>query len=240
MNPKSDSTAQDAKKRAAGTKAVDLIESGMRVGLGTGSTARCVAEELAARLRDGRLADVACVPTSEQTRALAESLAIPLTTLEDYPTLDIAIDGADEIDPNLDLIKGAGGALLREKIVAAAARRFVVVADEGKRVQRLGERAAVPIEVVRFGWKTHLAPILRLGCRTELRTTPSGEPYLTDEENYILDTWFDHITQPRGLEQAIRSRPGIVEIGLFLGMADLAIVGTDSGAYTMSRPDPPA
>jgi ribose 5-phosphate isomerase A len=236
MDAESQPAAQDAKKRAAGTKAVDLIESGMRVGLGTGSTARYVAEELAARLRDGRLIDVACVPTSEQTRAHAESLEIPLTTLEDHPVLDIAIDGADEIGPNLDLIKGAGGALLREKIVAAAAKRFIVVADEAKRVQRLGERAAVPIEVVRFGWKTHVGPIQRLGCRTELRTKDSGEPYLTDEENYILDTWFDHIAQPAGLEEAIRSRPGIVEIGLFLGMASMAILGTETGTYTLTRP----
>jgi ribose 5-phosphate isomerase A len=232
--------AADAKKRAAGTKAVDLIESGMRIGLGTGSTARYVAEEIAARLRDGRLADVACVPTSEHTRSYAESLAVQLTTLEESAVLDIAIDGADEIDPHLDLIKGAGGALLREKIVASAARRFVVVADEAKRVQRLGERAAVPIEVVRFGWKTHLPAIQRLGGRAELRVTPSGDPFVTDEGNVILDTRFDRIEQPRELEQEIRGRPGVVEVGLFLAMATVAILGTDSGTYTLTRPNSPA
>jgi ribose 5-phosphate isomerase A len=229
--------ARDAQKRAAGTRAVDLIASGMRVGLGTGSTARCVAEEIAARLRDGRLSDVACVPTSERTRALAQSLAVPLTTLEDHPTLDIAIDGADEIDPSLDLIKGAGGALLREKIVAAAARHFVVVGDDSKRVQRLGEKAAVPVEVVRFGWKTHLPIIERLGGFAALRQSPAGDPFLTDEENYILDVRFEFAVDAREVNRSLRERPGVVETGFFLGMAGMAILGTDSGTLLLDRPD---
>jgi ribose 5-phosphate isomerase A len=227
---------KEARKRAAAARAVELLQSGMAVGLGTGSTARFVAEEIAARLRDGRLRDLACVPTSEATRSHAETLGIPLTTLDDHPTLDIAIDGADEIDPNLNLIKGAGGALLREKIVACAATRFIVVGDDSKRVNRLGELAALPIEVVRFGWKTHVPAIKALGGQVALRVTKSGAPFLTDEENYILDARFDRMGDPGTLQDAIRARAGVVETGLFLGIAAFAIVGTASGTEILTAP----
>jgi len=232
-----DQKARDAEKRAAGVRSVDFVRSGMAVGLGTGSTARFVAEELAARLQDGRLRDIVCVPTSSRTRDLAESLGIALTTLDERESLDIAIDGADEVDPDLNLIKGAGGALLHEKIVAAAARQFVVVADESKLVHRLGEHAGVPIEVVRFGWKPHLGRLEALGCRASLRTAPSGEPFLTDEGNFILDARFGDLSNPAEVDRTVKSWPGVVETGLFLNMADVVVVGRDGGTRMIGRPD---
>lgn len=227
---------KESRKRAAAVRAVGLIESGMAVGLGTGSTARFVAEEIAARLRAGSLRNIVCVPTSEQTRSLADALGIPLTSLDERMILDIAIDGADEVDSTLDLIKGAGGALLREKIVACAASRFVVVVDDSKLVRRLGERAAIPIEVIRFGWKTHVSAIEALGGHVTRRLTMSGEPFLTDEENYILDARFEDIRDPSALQDAIRDRAGVVETGLFLGMVSSVIVGTPAGTAILTRP----
>ncbi len=226
------------RKRAAAARAVDYVQAGMAVGLGTGSTARFVAEEIALRLADGRVRDIICIPTSEGTRAVAEALAIPLTTLEERTILDIAIDGADEVTPNLDLVKGAGGALLREKIVAASAALFVVVVDDSKLVNRLGEKASVPIEVVRFGWKTHLPAIRNLGGQPKLRVTPSGEPFITDEGHFILDARFNRIENPVTLESALRRRAGVVETGLFLGMAHIVAVGTADGVEIL-KPDWP-
>ena len=216
----------EARKQAAAMRAVDYVWSGMAVGLGTGSTARFVAEEIATRVRDGRLRDIVCIPTSERTRALAKELGIPFATLDGHPHLDLAIDGADEVAPNLDVIKGAGGALLREKIVAAAAARFIVVVDDSKLVSRLGEKAAVPIEVVRFGWQTHLSAIESLGGQPVLRTNADGQPFITDEGHFIVDARFDPMIDPYAVAEAIRRRPGVVETGLFLGMASIVVVGS--------------
>ncbi|HET7584571.1 MAG TPA: ribose-5-phosphate isomerase RpiA [Gemmatimonadaceae bacterium] len=217
--------AQRAKADAA-QRAAALVQSGMRLGLGTGSTASLVVERLGARLAAGELRDIAGVPTSSATRELAEKCGVPVGTLEEYPVLDLAIDGADEVDPAGDLIKGAGGALLWEKIVASSAARLVIVVDEGKLVPRLGVRYPVPVEVVPFGWRTHVEPLRKLGGESVLRRTANGEPYRTDSGHFILDVRFaDGIADARALEQAVRSRPGVVETGLFLGFHPEVIVG---------------
>jgi ribose 5-phosphate isomerase A len=230
-----DAGVQVSLKRAAAERAADYIGNGMAVGLGTGSTARYVAEEISARLRNGRLRDIACAPTSERTRALAETLGIQLTTLENNPVLDIAIDGADEVDPHLDMIKGAGGALLREKIVGQAARQYIIAVDESKLVTQLGKKTPIPIEVVKFGWRTQIPAIEALGGKPTLRVTDSGEPYVTDEGNVILDTTFDQAFDPAALLTAVRSRPGVAEVGLFLGMANLVVVGKRAGVEVLSK-----
>ncbi|HWO89823.1 MAG TPA: ribose-5-phosphate isomerase RpiA [Gemmatimonadales bacterium] len=227
---------QDELKRAAAARAVTLIQSGMVVGLGTGSTVRPLLELLGARLASRELEDVVGVPTSENTASICRALDIPLTTLEQQPHLDLAIDGADEIGPGLDLIKGLGGALLREKLVAVAAKRFVVIADESKRVRRLGTRAPVPVEVVPFGWSTHLDYLRRLGAEPALRRTSDGEPYRTDGGHFIVDCRFVRgIPDPRALARALARRTGVVEDGLFLGMAHLAIIAGTRGVRQLKR-----
>jgi ribose 5-phosphate isomerase A len=193
-------------------------------------------ELLGERLARGDLADVVAVPTSEDTATRCRALGIPLTTLDDNPRLALVIDGADEIGPGLDLIKGLGGALLREKIVALAAKRFVVIADDSKRVRRLGTRAPLPVEVVPFGWTTHTEFFERLGAEPRLRRGPDGEPYRTDGGNYIVDCRFPKgIREPRALARALARRPGIVEDGLFLGMAQTAFVASSKGVRQITR-----
>jgi len=224
-------TADDLKRMAA-EKAMDYVEPGMKVGLGTGSTARYFVELLGARVKAGL--DVLCVPTSEATRAQAAALGIPLTTLDDTPSLDLTVDGADEIDDELRLIKGGGGALLREKIVAAASSRMIVVADASKRVVMLGA-FPLPVEVVRFGARATLEMVQALaadvGCHGEIgvRRTPDGRPFITDNGNYIFDCAFSRIEEPELLDEALKVAPGVVENGLFLGLADMAIIGTHDG-----------
>jgi ribose 5-phosphate isomerase A len=226
----------DELKRAAAARAVTMIASGMRLGLGTGSTVRPLLELLAARLARDELEDVIAVPTSEDTAARCRSLGIPLATLDELPVLDLALDGADEVGPRLDLIKGLGGALLREKLVVRAARRFVVIADQAKRVRRLGTRAPVPVEVIPFGWTTHLEFFARLGAEPALRRLPDGEPYRTDGGNYIVDCRFARgIAKPALLARRLAARPGIVEDGLFLGYADLAVIAGAGGVRLIRR-----
>jgi ribose 5-phosphate isomerase A len=226
---------QDRQKRAAAERAVAWVEDGMRLGLGTGSTARHVLDVLGERLRRGELRDIVGVPTSSATSEYAARLGIPLTTLDASGALDLAIDGADEFDPSLDLIKGLGGALLWEKIVAAAASRFVVVVDESKRVQRLGERAPVPVEVVPFGWRTQLARFAAVGARPTLRAAAGGDPFVTDGGHYIIDCAFDGgIADARDVEARLRGAPGVVDTGLFLGMAT-AIVVAGSTVQVLQR-----
>ena len=224
-------TADDLKRMAA-EKAMDYVEPGMKVGLGTGSTARYFVELLGARVKAGL--DVLCVPTSEATRAQAAALGIPLTTLDDTPSLDLTVDGADEIDDELRLIKGGGGALLREKIVAAASSRMFVIADASKCVAMLGA-FPLPVEVVRFGARATLEMVQALaadvGCHGEIgvRHTPDGRPFITDNGNYIFDCAFSRIEEPELLDEALKVAPGVVENGLFLGLADMAIIGTHDG-----------
>jgi len=217
---------REAQKRRAAERAVEYVESGMIVGLGTGSSARHVLDVLGEQLIAGALRDLAGVATSTATAAHARTVGIPLVDLDDVGEVDVAIDGADEVDPRLDLIKGLGGALLWEKIVASAAARFIVVADESKLVQRLGERAPVPVEVVSFGWRTLLARFERAGARPNLRLRQDGSAFRTDAGHLIIDCAFpDGIADTEAAEYALRSQAGVVETGLFLGMTHVVIVG---------------
>jgi ribose 5-phosphate isomerase A len=227
----------DALKRAAGERAVaDEVRPGMRVGLGSGSTAMLMLEALAARIADGRLDGIVGVPTSESTGARARELGIRVTDLAAEPVLDVVIDGADEIDPELRLIKGLGGAFLREKVVAAAGRRMVVVADDSKLVRRLGERAPLPVEVISFALPLCQRLLAEAGWRPELRPGVSGAPYLTDEGNLILDCRRGDWEDPHALAAAIERIPGVAAHGLFLGYASRAVVATPSGVRVLEAP----
>lgn len=216
-------------RQRAAERALDYVENGMAIGLGTGSTASFMLRGLAARLAEGRLQRIVGVPTSEQTAALARELGIPLTTLDQHPSLDLALDGADEIDPHLRLIKGLGGAMLREKIVAASAKRFIVMASDRKRVERLGERSPLPVEVVAFGMPLCMRRLAALGGKPVLRRDRTGAPFVTDEGHLILDCHFGVIADPEALATAICAIPGVVAHGLFLGMASLAVIAGPDG-----------
>jgi ribose 5-phosphate isomerase A len=227
-------TDLDAYKQQAAEHVLQYVQHGMALGLGTGSTAKHLLYGLATRLRDGRLRDIVGVPTSEGTAALARELGVPLTTLEAHPQLDLAIDGADEIDPALNVIKGLGGALLREKIVAASADRFIIVGDETKLVARLGVRAPLPVEVIPFGLPLCERRLAALGCVPILRRADDGDSVRTDEGNVILDCRFGPIDDASALAAAVRAIPGVVDHGLFLGMAALALVAGPSGVRTLT------
>ncbi|HEX2151403.1 MAG TPA: ribose-5-phosphate isomerase RpiA [Stellaceae bacterium] len=219
-------------KRAAAQRAVEFVESGMVLGLGTGSTAACVVEALARRVAQG-LAVVA-IPSSEHTAEMARGLGIPLTNLGEHRRIDLAVDGADEVERGtLNLIKGHGGALLREKIVAAASDRFIVVVDDEKLVNRLGERFPIPVEIVQFGWQATAAALEKLGTRPELRQI-EGRTFVTDGGNFILDCRFDSIAEPERLEQAINMIVGVVENGLFLGRSTSVVVASAKGVEIMT------
>lgn len=222
----------DQLKQKAAHRALDLVRDGMRLGLGTGSTAAHFVAGLGERVAKGL--NVLCVPTSEETRRQAEALDIPLATLDEIPQLDLTVDGADELDDQLRLIKGGGGALLHEKIVATASTTMVVIADESKAVDTLGA-FPLPIEVVPFGLRATQSLVKAMaseaGCEGEvrLRCKEAGEPFLTDEGNLILDCHFGRIPEPEVLNFALKRLPGVVEVGLFLGIADLAIVAGQQG-----------
>jgi len=235
-------TTADQYKRQAAEHAIALVDDGMALGLGTGSTAAHFVDLLGRRVKEGL--KVACVPTSEATRAQAERLSIPLIDLDRQPALDLTIDGADEIDPELRLIKGGGGALLREKIVAMASGRMVVIADHSKRVATLGA-FPLPVEIVRFGATTTRNLIEALaaeaGCTGEmvLRVQPDGQPFVTDGGHLILDCAFGRIADPEALDEALKLVPGVVESGLFLGVADAAIVAGPDGVVVLDRDSEP-
>lgn len=219
-------------KLAAARHALGFVEPRMRLGLGTGSTAALFVGLLGEKVRAGL--EVLGVPTSEETRALAAKAGIPLATLDEAPLLDLTIDGADEIDGELRLIKGGGGALLREKIVATASDRMIVIADSSKRVDKLGA-FPLPVEVVRFGVTATRNMIEMLaadsGCHGEitLRLDRDGRPFVTDGGNYIFDCAFGRLDDPESLDEALKFIPGVVENGLFLGIADVAIIGGPDG-----------
>jgi len=222
-------------KRATGYRAAELVHSGMVVGLGSGSTARYATLRIAELLREGTLHEIVAVPTSEATAQLARENGIPLTTLDDRPVIDVTIDGADEVDPQLNLIKGLGGAQLREKIVAFASRKEVIVVDESKLVQNLGSQAPVPVEVIRFGLRCTQLALERTGASVTLRLR-GEKPMITDEGNYILDCRYTpFISEPNALAIQLKSIPGVVEHGLFLGMAHLVIVAAPSGVRVISK-----
>lgn len=226
--------SQDDLKKLAAEAAVAQVVSHSVVGLGTGSTAAFAVTALAERLQKGEITDVIGVPTSERTAAQARELGIPLATLEEQPRLDIAIDGADEIEVgSLHLIKGAGGALLREKLVEAAAQTLIIVADASKKVDKLGSKFALPVEIVRFGWKSTFARVEALGCQPILRLAASGDPFITDEQHYILDCQFGPMSDPVALAIALKGTIGVVEHGLFIGMTSEAIIATADGIESL-------
>lgn len=221
-------------KEQAAVPAVALVESGMRVGLGTGSTARYAILELGRRLAAGEVRNVVGVATSDASEALARDLGLPVEPLDPRP-LDLAIDGADEIDPHLNLIKGLGGALLREKLTEVQARRMVIIADHTKVVSRLGEKAPLPVEIARFGFLSTIERLRALGLGGRLRQ-PGAQPYVTDNGNYIFDAALPQSFDPATLERQVKGTLGVVETGFFLGMAELAFVAAPDGVRELRRP----
>lgn len=227
-------------KQAAAEQAVTLVTSGMVVGLGVGSTAIFAVRRLAQLLAEGELRDIQGIPCANAVEQEARRLGIPLTTLNDHPRVDITIDGADEAarrGRHFDLIKGGGGALLKEKIVAQASRREVIVIDEGKLSPQVGMHWPVPVEVIPFGWRAQAAYIEALGARVVLRQGQDQAPYTTDQGNFILDCHFGPISQPAALARQLAARAGIVEHGLFVGLASDVIVAGVRGVrhFTADR-----
>lgn len=221
-------------KREAAEAAVSKLKSGMVVGLGSGSTASFAVVTLGMLLAEGRLEDIVGIPTSEETARLARKHHIPLSTLDKHPVVDITIDGADEIDPHLDLIKGLGHSLLREKIVVSVTQRFIVISDHRKLVDHLGMLAPVPVEVIPFAQRPVADYLIALGCRPILRMQ-GEEARITDEGNVILDCYFEEIENPYQLAKAIKKQPGVVEHGFFLDMAAEAYVATPDGVQHLSK-----
>ena len=216
-------------KKAAAEKAVEYVKSGMVLGLGTGSTTRYAIEKIGELWQAGILTDIVSIPTSENTVTLAQKYDIPLTGLYEQPVIDLAIDGADEVDPQLNLIKGLGGALLREKMVESAAKRLIIVVDGRKPSKKLGTVSPLPVEVTQFGWKVQARWLESLGCIPAIRGGKAA-PYLTDNGNFILDCTFPNgIDDPAALSITLHGRVGVVEHGLFLGMATEVIIAEETG-----------
>lgn len=227
------SSEQEALKRAAAERAVMEVEDGMVLGLGSGSTAAFALEALARRVRKGLR--VAGIPTSAKTAALARRLGVPLTRFAEHGRIDVTIDGADQVERGaLNLVKGLGGALLREKIVASASRRMIVVVDETKLVERLGGDKPLPVEIVAFGWQTVFERLTAIGCGPRLRSA-EDKPFVTDGGNHIADCAVAAITDPAGLEARLSSIVGVVESGLFIGLASMIVVGRASGVEVIER-----
>ena len=222
--------ALDQEKQFAARAAADFVESGSIVGLGSGSTATWAIRFLGERVRSGL--NIVGIPTSQKTKQLAEQMGIPLATLDQHPQIDIDIDGADEIDQQLNLIKGGGGALLREKIIASASRRFIVVGDSSKQVAHLG-RFPLPVEVIPFAQSLIAKRIVALGAQVSLRG--GGAPFITDEGHHILDCTFGEILDPAALANKLKAIPGVVEHGLFIGMAEMALIGKDGKVIQLRR-----
>lgn len=224
-----------AQKKSAAEAALNFVKSGMVLGLGTGSTTSFVLRGLADRLRDGRLFGIRGIPTSSTTQREALMLQIPLTDLHSDPVVDLTIDGADEVDPSFNLIKGGGGALLREKIVALASKRYIIVIDDSKVSDCIGGLHSVPVEVVEFGWSNHLHFLESLGAEVQLRRRSDDRPFLTDSGNVILDCRFGPITDSAALSAKLKARTGVVEHGLFLHMADQIIVAYKDTVRLLGR-----
>jgi ribose 5-phosphate isomerase A len=230
-----DVTDREGLKREAALRALEEVESGMRLGLGSGSTVAHFLDVLGEKLARGGLTDVTGVPTSVGTAEHAGRLGIPLGALHRLAPLDLTVDGADEIDPSLRLIKGLGGAMLREKMVAEASSRMTVIGDDSKLVAALGQKAPLPVEVVVFAWESQVPFLEGVGAQPELRRGVDGEAYATDNGNYVLDCRFPGgIDDPAGLEEALCRRTGIVASGLFLGLATRAVVAGPGGARVLS------
>jgi len=224
----------EAQKKQAALRAVEHVQNGMTLGLGTGSTARYATEAVGEKVRAGELTDLRAVPTSLATAALAEHLGIPLIELDERG-VDLAIDGMDEVTDDLDAIKGLGGALMREKIVEARAHTLILVGDASKRVRHLGERAPVPVEVLPFGWQAAVRDLERLGCRPEPRVDETGALSSSDNGNYLIDCHFRAPFNPSDVAAAMSAVPGVLGHGLFLGLASLAYIATDTGTEELRR-----
>lgn len=224
-------TAQE-QKQAAAQEALRFVHDGQIVGLGTGSTATIAVMLLGERVKQGL--KIQGIPTSKRTAELAKSLGIPLVTLEQYQTIDVTIDGADEVDPKLELIKGGGGALLREKIIASATRQMVVVGDASKQVAMLG-KFPLPVEIVPFAEPLVAKKISELGATVKLRRDADGNPYVTDEGHHILDCVFGKISNPPDLARILNAMPGVMEHGLFINLASVALIATDAGVKELHR-----
>jgi len=224
--------AQDQEKKAAARASLAFVRDGDIVGLGSGSTAEYAVRLLGKRVQAGL--KIRGIPTSQRTKVLAKSVGIPLTTLEEFPEIDVTIDGADEIDPELQLIKGGGGALLREKIVASASKRMVVIADSTKRVRILG-KFPLPVEVIPLAEPLLSKKIAALGSSVKLRQYAYGNPFVTDESHHILDCQFGEILDPRALARHLDSIPGVVEHGLFVDMATVALIGQGDDVVEFRR-----
>lgn len=227
----------DIYKKQAAIHAAEYIQSGMVVGLGTGSTAVHLVRILGEKLANGELTNVVGIPTSEATAVEAKRCHIPLTDLNKHPKIDITIDGADEVDPHLNLIKGLGGALLREKIVAAASERMIVIGDTTKKVSQLGSRAPVPVEVIPFaqGPVTQFLTAIQANPKVRMDKNNPSQPFITDEGNIILDCFIGPIDNPQSLAQTIIQQPGVVEHGLFLGMAARVILAGENGIEELGK-----
>lgn len=218
---------QNIAKQKAGEYAATFIETGMNIGIGTGSTVYYFIQALAKKIKEGLV--IKGVPTSRQTEFLAKELNIPLTDLNDVAQLDLTVDGADEIDSQLQLIKGGGGALLQEKIVAAASKKLIIIADETKLVETLG-KFPLPVEVITFAWKQTQRHIQNLGCNKIILRKKNDEVFVTDHKHFILDCYFEKIEDVGSLTQQLNSIPGVVENGLFVNMATSAIVAYNNGS----------
>lgn len=219
-------------KRQAAERAVEQVQSGMVIGLGSGSTAVWALRRIAELYQAGTLRDIVGIPTSNIIEQEAQTLGIPLTTLEAHPVIDLTIDGADEVDPQLNVIKGGGGALLREKIVAQASRREIIVVDESKLSDKLGTHWAIPVEVATFGWRSQQAFLESLGATVVLRQR-DGQTRITDHGNFILDSNFGPIDDPERLGAQLKARTGVVEHGLFLKLVSEVIVAGSDGIRTI-------
>jgi ribose 5-phosphate isomerase A len=220
---------QDRLKEKAARRAVESVKSGMVLGLGTGSTAGFALKQIGHKIKTGQLTDIVAIPSSLQTENLAMELGIPLTTFDQQSEIDLTIDGADEVDPRLNLIKGGGGALLREKIVAQASRRNIIIVDDSKYSLSLGTRWPLPVEVIPFAWRLEADYVKSLGARAVLRSHNNGSPFTTDQGNYILDCHFGPISHPNRLAFQLSRRAGILEHGLFLGLAtEVIVAGKDA------------
>jgi ribose 5-phosphate isomerase A len=227
-------TLQDEFKQKAAFFAAGLVESGMVVGLGTGSTTQFALLRLGERIRSGELRDIVGIPSSLRTEAAARELGIPLADFDAHPVIDLTIDGADEVDPELNLIKGGGGALLREKVLAQASRRNIIIVDESKLAPRLGTRWALPVEVVPFARAAEERFIASLGAEVRLRLK-DGRPVATDQGNLLLDAAFGPMDDPAAISERLNGRAGIVEHGLFLGLAHDVIVAGNDGIRHLKR-----
>jgi ribose 5-phosphate isomerase A len=223
-------------KQQAANFSLKYIQDGMVVGLGSGSTTQFFIDMVGERFKNGDLKNILAIATSEKTASQARSFGIPLTNLLDHPYLDLVVDGADQVDPQLNLIKGLGRALLREKIIEIHARRFIVIVDESKLAPRLGNQIPLPVEIVKFEAASHVQWLNTLGCRAELWEESNGSPVVTDNGNFLARCWFDSgIPDPTGLARVLADRPGILEHGLFLGMATDVVVAGQRGIRVLER-----